>query len=121
MEHKAAANHYIRYLETRSETAKLVDLLSLEQNYQNNITFKYKNVKSIFYFSMLGRTHDALIVRYKTILRSSNLDRIQTQLKHFYVAECSNSDEDIAVLVQSHSNLIGEFSFPFLYSKILSL
>jgi len=60
---------------------------------------------------MLGRTNDALVVRYKTILRSEgNLGKIENQLKHFYTAECNITDEYIANLVKSHYNLVGKLS-----------
>jgi len=63
--------------------------------------------------SMLGRTQDALILRYKSILRGTNLDRIQAQLSHFYAAELSlNTDEYMATLVQSHLNVVGTMTAP---------
>jgi len=84
MENRIAADHYIRYLERKSDTARLVDVLN-----------------------MLGRTREAIIVRYKLILRSEgNLTKIEHQLKHFYTAECNITDEYIAQIVKSHFELI---------------
>lgn len=85
MENPRAADHYVHYLEKKCDTAQLVDVLNL-----------------------LGRTRDTLIIRYKTILRSEgNLNKLESQLTHFYKAECIISDAEIASFVKSHLNLIG--------------
>lgn len=57
---------------------------------------------------MLGRTNDALMVRYKQILRAEgNFQKFQRDLKHFHTADCSLSDDNIAHAVHEHLNLLG--------------
>ncbi|CAG7723718.1 unnamed protein product [Allacma fusca] len=84
IENRKAANHYIRYLEVKNEISLLIDLLN-----------------------MLGRTNDALMIRYRQILRSEgNFQKLQRDLKHFQTADCSLSDDNIAHVVHEHVNLL---------------
>ncbi|OXA59443.1 spermatogenesis-defective protein 39 homolog [Folsomia candida] len=84
IEHKAAANHYVRYLETKNEVNHLVDLLN-----------------------MLGRTKEAMLIRYKHILRrENNLQNFLKEMEHFYHSECQLSNEEVALLFNQHLQLL---------------
>lgn len=57
---------------------------------------------------MLGRTKEALIVRYKQILRrgGGNLQNLLKEMKHFVSAECQLCDEDIVLFISQHLMLL---------------
>ena len=64
---------------------------------------------SLYCYSMLGRTNDALIIRYKQILRAEgNFQKFQRELKHFHTADCSLSDDNVAHVVQEQIQLLGK-------------
>lgn len=57
---------------------------------------------------MLGRTKDALIVRYKQILKrgGGNLQNLLKEMKHFVSADCQLCDEDIVSFISQHLMLL---------------
>ncbi|ODM93523.1 Spermatogenesis-defective protein 39 [Orchesella cincta] len=85
MEYKPATEHYLRFLETRNEINHLVDLMN-----------------------MLGRSKEALLMRYKQILRRAggNLQNLLKELKHFNSAECQLCEEDVILFINQHLMLL---------------
>ena len=60
-------------------------------------------------FSMLGRTEDALVLRYKQILRKmGNLQFLLRDMEHFYKAECQPPDGGVGELINQHIVLLGK-------------
>lgn len=58
---------------------------------------------------MLGRTNEAMLIRYKQILRrEGNLQNFLKEMEHFHTAECQLSGEEVAVLIAQHLQLLCE-------------
>lgn len=56
---------------------------------------------------MLGRTKDAMLVRYKQVLRrEGNLQNFIKEMEHFHQAECQLSNEDVASFISQHLSLL---------------
>jgi hypothetical protein len=62
---------------------------------------------SILNFSMLGRTKEALLIRYKQILRKEgNLQNFLREMEHFHQSECQLSNENLASFITQHLQLL---------------
>lgn len=56
---------------------------------------------------MLGRTKEAMLIRYKHILRrENNLQNFLKEMEHFYHSECQLSNEEVALLFNQHLQLL---------------
>jgi hypothetical protein len=114
LENRIAADHYLRYLETKNEVNHLVDLLKYGTNcYPLSYINIYIYIRistpqlTCLLHSMLGRTREGMIIRYKQILkREGNLQMFLKEMEHFHKAECQLSEDDVASLISQHLQLL---------------
>lgn len=67
---------------------------------------------------MLGRTKDAMIVRYKQILRrEGNLQNFLKEMEHFHKAECQLSGDDVAGHISQHLVLLCSYLISISFLK----